>query len=396
MAAAARPTALKHVASVDALGEHANEYYVHDAAGRPDSPGAEEKQGVRVFINGCWDLLHAGHYNAIRQARQFGSTLIVGVHPNEWIRRIKGGAFVLSEEEKEIMLRGCKYVDEVVHDIPYDEITPDILDREDIRAHFAAHGDDPVVLPSGKNMYEKSRADGRYQEFRRSEGISTTWLINRLIAATQSEGEEIPEANKTLSDGPLQNFTVTSQRLGYFTNFPARRIDQAERVVYIDGDWDFLHVGYIQILEAAAKLGDYLLVGVHGDQVVRDYKSSSMFPVMSLGERSVSLLSCRHVDDVAMAPPVVMNQDFIRALGIKVVIKVVNHSDFVAVDAVHSDRFAVPEKLGLVQELDMSAVTFETRTIVERFMTARDAMMERNCKKNEPTLKEKANEELKA
>jgi cytidyltransferase-like protein len=196
---------------------------------------------ARVFINGCWDLMHAGHYNALRQAAKFGSKLVVGIHPNEWIRRIKGGAFILSESEKETMLLGCKYVDEVAHDIPYAEIDLAILHRPDVRCQYVSHGDDPIVLPSGCDMFASAKAADRYREFRRSEGISTTWLINRLLAATR-ELESDSSSMAGAAPAPMQRFTLTSQRLGYFSNYPERRIDAAKRVVYIDGDWDLFHV----------------------------------------------------------------------------------------------------------------------------------------------------------
>jgi cytidyltransferase-like protein len=63
-------------------------------------------------------------------------------------------------------------------------------------------------------------------------------------------------------------------------------------IVYIDGAFDLFHVGHIDILREAKKLGTYLIVGVHSDQVVNK-KRGNGYPIMNLHERVLSVLSCR-------------------------------------------------------------------------------------------------------
>ena len=48
--------------------------------------------------------------------------------------------------------------------------------------------------------------------------------------------------------------------------------------------------GHAAFLEAARRLGDYLLVGVHGDSVVSRRRGDG-FPVMNLQERVLSVLA---------------------------------------------------------------------------------------------------------
>jgi ethanolamine-phosphate cytidylyltransferase len=36
------------------------------------------KKPVRVYIDGCFDIMHSGHYNALRQAKKLGDVLVVG------------------------------------------------------------------------------------------------------------------------------------------------------------------------------------------------------------------------------------------------------------------------------------------------------------------------------
>ncbi len=52
------------------------------------------------------------------------------------------------------------------------------------------------------------------------------------------------------------------------------------------------HVGHLAFLEEAAKLGDYMIVGIHSDQVVNHYKGENQ-PIMTLHERVLSVLASR-------------------------------------------------------------------------------------------------------
>jgi cytidyltransferase-like protein len=63
-------------------------------------------------------------------------------------------------------------------------------------------------------------------------------------------------------------------------------------IVYVDGAFDLFHVGHIDILREAKKLGTYLIVGVHSDQTVNK-KRGNGYPIMNLHERVLGVLSCR-------------------------------------------------------------------------------------------------------
>ena len=60
---------------------------------------APEKKRVRVYMDGCFDLMHYGHANALRQAKALGDELVVGVVSDEEILANKGPP-VLSMEER--------------------------------------------------------------------------------------------------------------------------------------------------------------------------------------------------------------------------------------------------------------------------------------------------------
>ena len=43
-----------------------------------------------VFTNGCFDLIHAGHIDLLKQARELGDYLIVGINSDSSVKRLKG------------------------------------------------------------------------------------------------------------------------------------------------------------------------------------------------------------------------------------------------------------------------------------------------------------------
>lgn len=62
--------------------------------------------------------------------------------------------------------------------------------------------------------------------------------------------------------------------------------------VYVGGAFDLFHVGHLDFLEKAKQQGDYLIVGLHTDPVVNQYKGSN-YPIMNLHERVLSVLACK-------------------------------------------------------------------------------------------------------
>lgn len=334
----------------------------------------------RVFLNGCWDLPHAGHYNAIRQARSKPGCdfLVVGIHSNDEIRRVKGGAFIMNEDEKETMLRACKYVDDVVHGIPYRAIDLALLDREDVRCGFAAHGDDPIVLPDGTGMYDEAKLHSRYFEFRRSEGVSTTLVLERLLASTA------PRDETPLSPGserPHQGLAFTMSRLELFAN---TSMDDAKKVVYIDGEFDLLNPGHITILERASALGDYLFVGIFPAEVSKELWGDAR-PIFTVGERCLQLLACKYVGDVLLDAQGTPSEHFLRSYGVQTVVSVRGHVDFRHPSG--ANRFRECEPFARVVELDCSDVSFSTRTLMDRVIANRGGFVSRNEKKREPNMK---------
>ena len=73
-----------------------------------------ETKPVRVYMDGCFDMLHYGHANALRQAKAMGDELVVGLIPDREVLKAKGCAPVLNESERWALLNCVKWVDEVL------------------------------------------------------------------------------------------------------------------------------------------------------------------------------------------------------------------------------------------------------------------------------------------
>lgn len=132
---------------------------------------------VRVYMDGCFDMMHYGHCNALRQARALGDQLVVGVVSDDEIIANKGPP-VTPLNERMIMVRAVKWVDEVIPDAPY-AITEDFMRRlfDEYKIDYIIHGDDPCVLPDGTDAYALAKKAGRYKQIKRTEGVSSTDIV---------------------------------------------------------------------------------------------------------------------------------------------------------------------------------------------------------------------------
>lgn len=114
----------------------------------------------KVFVSGCYDLLHSGHVEFFRQASQYGD-LYVGIGSDRTIEGYKHHKTVYSEQERLFMVKAIRYVKDafinagsgIMDFIPtVDIVKPDILvvnedgDREEKRQFCKERGIEYVVL----------------------------------------------------------------------------------------------------------------------------------------------------------------------------------------------------------------------------------------------------------
>lgn len=67
--------------------------------------------------------------------------------------------------------------------------------------------------------------------------------------------------------------------------------------IFVNGTFDILHTGHLELLAYARSLGDFLYVGIDSDRRVKELKGSSR-PINNQQERKTMLEALRHVDSV--------------------------------------------------------------------------------------------------
>lgn len=67
----------------------------------------------KVFVSGCFDLLHSGHVKFLSEAAKFGQ-VIVGIGSDDTVNDLKGRFPINNESERKYMLESLRSVSEVV------------------------------------------------------------------------------------------------------------------------------------------------------------------------------------------------------------------------------------------------------------------------------------------
>jgi D-beta-D-heptose 7-phosphate kinase/D-beta-D-heptose 1-phosphate adenosyltransferase len=89
-----------------------------------------------VFTNGCFDIIHRGHIEYLKQSALLGNKLIVGINSDASVKKLKGKYRPINKQEDRVeVLKAIRYVDEVFvfnEDTPYElikKIKPDIITK---------------------------------------------------------------------------------------------------------------------------------------------------------------------------------------------------------------------------------------------------------------------------
>eukprot|EP01137_Pigoraptor_chileana_P011605 Opistho-2@62731 len=352
--------------------------------------GSANRKPIRVWCDGCYDMMHFGHANSLRQARLMGDLLVVGVHSDEEITRNKGPP-VMNEQERYKMVRACKWVDEIVENAPYNT-TIDTLDA--YNCDFSVHGDDITTNADGIDTYQAVKDAGRYRECKRTEGISTTDLVGRMLLLTKNHftpageggsmsGFDSNSLGNASKGTQVSHYLPTSKRIVQFSE--GKDPKPGDKIVYVPGTFDLFHTGHVDLLEEARKLGDFVIVGLHTDQEVNRYKGNNN-PIMNLHERVLSVLACKYVDEVVIGAPYAVTKELIEHFKINVV---VHGSTKVVPDAEGQDPYKLPRELGILHFVK-TGNSLTTEEIVERIIKNRLLYEARQRKKEAKKLEEMA------
>ncbi|MTT30614.1 glycerol-3-phosphate cytidylyltransferase [Terrilactibacillus sp. BCM23-1] len=126
----------------------------------------------KVLTYGTFDLLHYGHVNLLRRARELGDYLIVGLSTDEF-NAIKHKEAYHSFENRKLILESIRYVDKV---IPEDNWDQKIKDVKENNVDVFVMGDDW----KGKFDFLKEYCEVVYLP--RTVGVSTTKIKEDLFS----------------------------------------------------------------------------------------------------------------------------------------------------------------------------------------------------------------------
>lgn len=134
----------------------------------------------------------------------------------------------------------------------------------------------------------------------------------------------------------------------------------AKRLVATNGCFDVLHVGHVRYLKAASKLGDVLVVGLNGDDSVRQLKGKNR-PVNREQDRAEVLAALESVDYVTLFPEK-RATNFLRAAQPAVYAK---GGDYTA-DKLDSEERAVLDEFGTKIEIVPFEKGYSTSALLTR------------------------------
>src|SRR5690625_1078489 len=79
----------------------------------------------KVITYGTFDLLHTGHINILRRAKEFGDYLIVAISADEF-NALKGKKAYYTYEQRKAILEAIRYVDEVIPENNWEQKVQDV------------------------------------------------------------------------------------------------------------------------------------------------------------------------------------------------------------------------------------------------------------------------------
>lgn len=97
---------------------------------------SNNKTSVKVFVTGCFDMLHSGHVAFLNEASTYGDELYVAIGSDKTVEELKGRKTINSEDERRYMIenlksvtrclisRGSGYIDFLAE---LEEIKPDVF-----------------------------------------------------------------------------------------------------------------------------------------------------------------------------------------------------------------------------------------------------------------------------
>ena len=127
-----------------------------------------------VFTNGCFDILHRGHFDYLRQSKNLGNFLIVGLNSDDSVRSLKGNDRPINNQNiRAENLSKLDYIDAV---IIFNEETPEKLINLLLPDILTKGGDYKINQIIGSEIVTNN--GGEVKILPHIKGYSTTAIIN--------------------------------------------------------------------------------------------------------------------------------------------------------------------------------------------------------------------------
>lgn len=134
----------------------------------------------KVITYGTFDLLHYGHINILRRARELGDYLVVALSTDEFNWHEKQKKCYFSYEQRKLLLESIRYVDRVIPETCWEQKRTDVHDFD---INVFVMGDDWT---------------GKF-DFLREEGVEVIYLPRTPEISTTQMKQDLKDAQ-----GPLE------------------------------------------------------------------------------------------------------------------------------------------------------------------------------------------------
>ena len=128
------------------------------------------------MTNGCFDIIHAGHINYLKEAKKLGDKLVVAVNSDQSIKNLKGeGRPINLFKDRVNVLSAINFVDLIVM---FDSDTPEELIKK-VKPDILVKGSDYNINQIAGAKYILANG-GEVKLIELSKGLSTSNIFNRI------------------------------------------------------------------------------------------------------------------------------------------------------------------------------------------------------------------------
>jgi D-beta-D-heptose 7-phosphate kinase/D-beta-D-heptose 1-phosphate adenosyltransferase len=126
-----------------------------------------------VWVNGCFDVLHRGHFEMLKYAKSLGEFLVIGIDSDNKVKEDKGQDRPFNNvEDRQFALESIKYVDKVM------------IFESKAELEFILENLEPDYMVIGSDWKDKEVVGEQYctelKFFDRIEGYSTTNILEGI------------------------------------------------------------------------------------------------------------------------------------------------------------------------------------------------------------------------